>query len=430
GPWGFPSGQPHQARMALALLFLAGTMADYAAKILLLVYLWHEPRLRLHFVALAAVHVLAGIRRAYAICQGTAQVSCCGAWPVVVLLLGVATPLLQVFHLVDALAAWWCHQDVGKRLPLRSAPLDVILEGLVFMVMALHLRLCLLLGRLEPLTNVAQCAFEECLLGTLAISLCTVAVALVLLDSTLSLKLSRDMWPPREQCVRSFMRDLSVSEFFAFDMDLRRGEEADWLQAGPGLAASVSVMRDSDQTLPFLDRTGCRSCWVFAAQLAYRLVEVAAKLSVVAVTATVLQPSYFAGSEPLLFANLSQFVDCPKHYAAAQHAASLVCGLRALEIAVAVSLVAAAFLLEVEVLDPSGTATGWLADVQTASIVRTWQALCHRTSAAVWGACLLAHYICMCVSWCGSNPQTPDAPLLPEQQRKLSVDAASAAATA
>ncbi|CAE8591874.1 unnamed protein product, partial [Polarella glacialis] len=269
-------------------------MADYAAKILLLVYLWHEPRLRLHFVALAAVHVLAGIRRAYAICQGTAQVSCCGAWPVVVLLLGVATPLLQVFHLVDALAAWWCHQDVGKRLPLRSAPLDVILEGLVFMVMALHLRLCLLLGRLEPLTNVAQCAFEECLLGTLAISLCTVAVALVLLDSTLSLKLSRDIYGP-----------------------------------SPGRGGRLA--------------SGCRSCWVFAAQLAYRLVEVAAKLSVVAVTATVLQPSYFAGyvalsylanvvvllgscreahspclgssmviAWPLLFANLSQFVDCPK----------------------------------------------------------------------------------------------------------------------
>ncbi|CAE8600738.1 unnamed protein product, partial [Polarella glacialis] len=199
----------------------------------------------------------------------------------------------------------------------------------------------------------------ECLLGTLAISLCTVAVALVLLDSTLSLKLSRDIYGP-----------------------------------SPGRGGRLA--------------SGCRSCWVFAAQLAYRLVEVAAKLSVVAVTATVLQPSYFAGyvalsylanvvvllgscreahspclgssmviAWPLLFANLSQFVDCPKHYAAAQHAASLVCGLRALEIAVAVSLVAAAFLLEVEVLDPSGTATGWLADVQTASIVRTWQALCH-----------------------------------------------------
>ena len=55
---------------------------------------------------------------------------------------------------------------------------------------------------------------------------------------------------------------------------------------------------------------------------------------------------------PLLFANLTQFVDAPKHYAAAQQASSLVCALRATELSVALSLAMIAWLLEPETKQP------------------------------------------------------------------------------
>eukprot|EP00931_Biecheleriopsis_adriatica_P117565 TRINITY_DN93064_c0_g1_i1.p1 TRINITY_DN93064_c0_g1~~TRINITY_DN93064_c0_g1_i1.p1 ORF type:complete len:956 (-),score=165.68 TRINITY_DN93064_c0_g1_i1:64-2931(-) len=391
--------------MALALLFLAGHMADYVAKILLLVYLWREPSLSLHFGILMTAHVLVGIRKAFVLCCGPLNVPCCAA-PMLVLLLGVASPLLQVVHLFDAVAAWWCRQDIGKRLPLRSAPLDSMFEGLVFMLTSLHLRLCLALGRCAPPQGVAQGSFETLIMGILCSSLITVAVSMVLIDSTLSLKLSRAMYGP---------------------------------------------------TSPHSGKRGKRCGSTFASQLAYRGCEVAAKSAIVICFAFMFQPSYFAGylaaiyvvtvgvlvgssqeatsvgsamviAWPVLFANLTQFVDAPKHCAAAQSAANLVCGLRAMELSVALSLAVTAYLVEEEI--GKTASSGWLSDPQTVQVVTMCQTLFQRTSSLSWAtcfSCVFMHYICMVVRWCGvsSNPLT--VPLLSDHSGMTAPSTAGAA---
>ena len=66
---------------------------------------------------------MAGVRKAYAF-----QIP--GRAGRVLPLLGVATPLTELVHFADAVAAWWRRQDQGRRLPLRAAPLDVIFEAL------------------------------------------------------------------------------------------------------------------------------------------------------------------------------------------------------------------------------------------------------------------------------------------------------------
>eukprot|EP00913_Durusdinium_trenchii_P016648 g15648.t1 len=132
--------------------------ADYIAKVLLLVSLWRE-EFREHLLVLLCAHVMAGMRKAYEFqIPGLAAL-------VLVPMLGLATPLLEVLQLADSLAAWWrrppagipalpppsaavdLRQDQGRRLPLRVAPMEVILEGLVFLLAALHLRVGLALGR-------------------------------------------------------------------------------------------------------------------------------------------------------------------------------------------------------------------------------------------------------------------------------------------
>jgi len=388
--------------MAIAPLFLLVHMVDYAAKTLLLVCLGREPALRDWFVLLVIVHLMVSMRRARVICRGLWG-PCC-ALPLATVLLGVATPLLQVIHFTDVLAAWWYRQNLSKQLPLRYAPLDVIIEGLAFLLTALYLRFCIGLGRLEPLLHVAPDSFETLLMATLGSTLCTVSVSLVVLDSTVSLKFFRAMY-------------------------------------------GTSSPRNGNG--------GCRCCRTFMSQVVYRGCEVAAKSSVIVALTFILRPSYFAGyavfiylvnvallltssspevrsigpacviAWPLLFANLPQFVDSPKHYAAAQNAASLVCGVRALELSLALTLAVVAFLVEAEVSEKVPT-QAWLADARIVRLVRTCQELYHRTSVWTWAACAFAHYIFMAVRWFGAAPMDPQlmVPLLAEQAPQISAPAA------
>mmetsp|Transcript_114554 Transcript_114554/g.318996 ORF Transcript_114554/g.318996 Transcript_114554/m.318996 type:complete len:948 (+) Transcript_114554:157-3000(+) len=368
--------------MALSLILLSGCMVDYVAKFSLLVCLGREPHLRGHFTALATAHIAANMHGTYAHCRSATRLPCSVTMVAVMLLFGVITPFMQAVHILDTIAAVWMSQDLGRRPALRPAPLDIILEGLAFACAALHLRVCLTLGRLEAPDNMSllPLTFEALLALTLATSLVTTATGLVFWDSAVSIKLSRDMygWPGR------------------------RGG-------------------------------GVRGGSIFFAHLAFRGSEVAGKSALLAVLAALLGPrctvgyivlSYIANllvlllvshreaytwhlreaailAWPLLFANLPQFVDCPKHSAAAHSAAGLVCGLRALELAVAFSAVVATVLLEAELEDDLlgvGVLSGGSGDA--AQAMRALGTLYHRSATAGWCLCLLAHYLCMTTRWC------------------------------
>jgi len=377
--------------MVLALLFLAGHIADYLAKVCLLVSLWREG-FKEHFLVLLCAHLMAGMRKAYEF-----QVSSVAA--VFVPLLGLATPLMEALHLADALAAWWRRQDQGRRLPLRAAPLEVILEGLVFLLGTLHLRVALALGHASITDPGAH--LEASLFMVLCTSLSTVTVGLVLVDSALSLKLTRALY-------------------------------------------GTSTPRTRRLCIP-----------IFAAHLAYRACEVAAQCAQLTLLSFMLFPKHFAqylavlyllnclvlmgtGAQaqapmvtsslviawPLMFANLPQFVDSPKHYAAAQSASSLVTSLRAIELSAAVSLVAAAWLMEGEPetgrhhhhrhesssLEPS-----------MAHLVKALQDLRQRVWSSSWLLCILVHYICMVIRWCmcTAPSNTLVVPLLPHRPVEL-----------
>lgn len=379
--------------MVLALLFLAGHMADYAAKVFLLVSLWREG-FKEHFLVLLCAHLMAGMRKAYEF-----QV---GSWVALffVPIIGVATPLLEALHLADALAAWWRGQDQGRRLPLRAAPLEVILEGLVFLLGTLHLRVALALGH-ESISDPAV-HLEASLCLVLCTSLSSVTVGLVLVDSALSLKLTRALY-------------------------------------------GTSTPRTRRLCIP-----------IFAAHLAYRACEVAAQSALLTFLSFMLFPQHFAkylaalyllnclvlvgtqvtqapvvGSSlviawPLMFANLPQFVDSPKHYAAAQSASSLVTAVRAIELSAAVSLVAAGWLMEGEP-EPVGRhhhhhhREAWVLDPPVAHLVKALQDLRQRVWSASWLLCILVHYICMVIRWCSCTTpsNTLVVPLLPHRPVEL-----------
>lgn len=111
---------------------------------------------------------------------------------------------------------------------------------------------------------------------------------------------------------------------------------------------------------------------------------------------------------PLLFANLPQFIDCPKHLPVAQSAASWVAGLRALELAVTLSAALAAMLLEAEA-ELEGLGGG--RHSASAAAVLAWRSLYCRSAALGWVICWLVHYLCMVMRWC--TPTIAPA-LLPE----------------
>lgn len=372
--------------MALSLVFLFGCMVDYAAKFALLVCLCQEPHLRVHFIALATVHIAANMHGTYAHCRSGSVPPRGASMIAAMLLFGVATPLMQAVHILDTAAGWWTSQDAGRRPASRPAPLDIILEGVVFMVAAFHLRICLILGRLKAPDTVTllPLTFEALLALTLATSLVSTATGLVLWDGTMSIKLSRDMygWPGRGY--------------------------------GGG---------------------GPRGWFLFIGHLAFRCSEVAGKSALLAIVAALWGPRHTAGyvvlsyvanllvllvvshreastwrlgeaailACPLLFANLPQFVDCPKHVAAAKNVSGIVCGLRSLELAIALSITVATILLEAE-LD-SGLAGLGLKGRATETVQRmqTLQTL-YRSASTGWFVCVLAHYLCVATRWCGLCP--------------------------
>jgi len=392
-----------QAVMALALLFLSGQMADYATKILLLVYLWREESLRSHFSVLAVAHLLAGIRRAYEFFSGLAGVPRAAAG--VLSLFGIATPIFQVLHMIDSLFAWWCKQDHGKRLPLRGVPLDVILEGLVFLLTSLHLRLYCALGEVRiPKSR----GFEVLLMAVLCSSLGMVAIGLVLVDSTVSLKLSRALYGTSAPKTRR----LRLSVFMAH-LSYR----------GCEVLAKCAVVVALSCALPLL----YFASYIVALYLLNAAVLLGSSSSSACPQVRIMSSTLIV-AWPLLFANLSQFVDSPKHFAAAQNASSLVCGLRALELSAAVGLVTAAYLVEEEALDQRHHGRhrhhqdSWVVDPRTVHFVATLQALHQRIWSAPWASCIGLHYLCMVIRWCScwtpSDPQLV-VPLLPQRPVEL-----------
>jgi len=367
------------SRMALSLVVISGCMVDYAAKFSLLVCMWQEPHLRVHFTALAVAHIAANLHGTYAHCRNASQRPSGAGTVVVVLLFGVVTPLMQAVHILDMAACWWTSQDPGRRPSIRPAPLDIVLEGLVFVCAAFHLRIGIILGRYRAPDSMSllPVTFEALLALTLTTSLVSTATSLVLWDGTMSVKLSRDMygWP------------------------------------GHGVGGGV------------------RGGGLFLAHLVFRFSEVAGKSALLAVLAALWGPRRTAGyvaityvinilallfashreaypwhlgeaailAWPLVFTNLSQFVDCPKHSAAAKNVAGLACGFRALEMAIACSFTVATILLEPE-LDE-----GFDADTsESVQAMRTWRTLYRRRAATGWGFCFLAHYLCMAGRWLGT----------------------------
>lgn len=256
-----------------------------------------------------------------------------------------------------------------RRLPLRPAPLDVVFEGLVFVLTALYLRMALILGHVGPEVEPFFFSLEARLALCVATSLASVTAGLATWDGTVSLKLSQDM------------------------------------SGGPGRRTS----------------RGIRTWGLLLAHLTFRASEVAGKSALLAALAALLGLRFLSGyllityaagiavlilsspnearvwhlfaaavlAWPLLFANLPQFVDSPKHAVAAQNAASLVCGLRALELAIVLSAATASFLLEEEATTPQSSA-GALAGVTI-----EWRTLYQRRAALGWAMCLLAHYACV-----------------------------------
>lgn len=303
------------AGMLMSVGLLVGHMADYAAKLVLMVCLFGDPDLRLHFMALVTAHIVSSMHRAYALCRSVAGMPRATVVPAV-LVLGIATPLLQVAHLSDALAAAFASQDLGCRLPLRSAPLDIVFEGLVFLLASLHLRIRLGLGYSDPPPSFyfPHVSFEVILAFALITSLTCVSVALVHWDSTLSLKLSRDLYgPSRRQSFQGSLRSVAI---FAGHL-LYRGSEV------AGKSALVA-------SLAFIWRPGC-----FAGYMATSYV-----LNLMMLLCSSAQEAVFARSFgaaavvalPLLFANMPQFVDSPKHAVAASNVAGCIRSLRALEV--------------------------------------------------------------------------------------------------
>jgi len=368
------------------MVFLVGQMVDYTAKLLLLLCLWREPALRMHFAALATVHVAANMHGAYGLCR-SAPISASGMLSVAAFFLGAATPVAQAAHILDSGRAWWAAQDVGKRRPMRSAPVDVVVEGLAFACAALHLRICLILGRLEPpigLPEKMPLTFEALLTLTMATSLLSTAAGLVIFDSTVSIKLSRDMfgWPSRGGA----RRGTCGSGVFLSHLVLRGGEVA----GKAALLAALAAVLGPGRAAWYVAGTYVAT-WNMLFLASHREVATVRDVGDAAVLAW-----------PLMFANLPQFVDSPKHVAAASSVASVVAGWRALELAVALSTAIAAFLLED---DMDGMVSGCTEEVCPDLVLaaHAWKKLCWRSTALGWCLCFLVQYLHMTMWWCCSS---------------------------
>ncbi|CAK0841252.1 unnamed protein product [Prorocentrum cordatum] len=283
-----------------------------------------------------------------------------GTAPAVALLVGVVTPLMQVAQLCDAVAAWWVSQETQetRRLPLRPAPLDVVVEGLVFVLTALYLRMALILGHVGPEAEPFFFSLEARLVVCVATSLATVTAGLAKWDGTVSLKLSQDMygWPGRRTS-----RGIRTWGLLLAHLAFRASEVAGKSALLAALAALLG--------LRFLS--------------GYLLITYAAGIAVLILSSPneARVGHLFAAAVlawPLLFANLPQFVDSPQHAVAAQNAACLVCGLRAIELAMVLSAATASFLLEEEataIQSPAGPLAG---------VTTEWRTLYQRRATLGW----------------------------------------------
>lgn len=360
--------------MALSLIFLGGCMLGYLAKYSLLACLWQEPNLRVHFLLLLTAHITANLHSTHAHCRsqslrGTASIA-------VTLLFGIVTPLMHLVHLADMAVSWWNSQGFGKRPYLFPAPLDVILEGLAFACVALHLLIGLSLGKFEvPEVHIPgpfELSFEALLLLTLVTALVTTAAGLVLWDSTMSIKLSRDMYGSPG---RSYGGGVKGGGLFLAHLAFRCSEVA-------GKSAILAI---------FASLWGPKHAAMY---IALTYVAILLVLLVVphreANMGRIGEAAILAW--PLLFANLPQFIDCPKHSATAKSVAGLVCGLRAVELAMVFSISVAAVLLESELgsgkkSDEAKGAQGVLESLQ------------HFTGEIRWALFFLGHYLCMACRW-------------------------------
>lgn len=367
--------------MALSLVFVALHTVDYLAKFTLLACLGREQGLRTYFAVLAAVHIGASLRGSHALCCCTGSRMPRGTAPAVALLVGVVTPLMQVAQLCDAVAAWWVSQETQetRRLPLRPAPLDVVVEGLVFVMTALYLRMGLILGHIGPEAEPVFFSLEARLAFCVATSLATVSAGLATWDGTVSLRLSQDMygWPGHGRAPRGVRTWGVLLAHLAFRASEVAGKSV--LLAALGALLGIRFLSG------------------------YLLITYAASIAVLILSSPneargwhLLAAAVLAW--PLLFANLPQFVDSPKHAAAAQNATSLVCGLRSLELAVVLSAATASFLLEEE-------ATALRSSAGALAVVTTeWRTLYQRRATLGWVVCLLVHH-----AWMVSRRRCPQA---------------------
>jgi len=232
------------------------------------------------------------------------------------------------------------------------------------------------LGRFGSPSCTSLWQFKALLLLTLATSLLAVSINLVLWDSTVSLKLARDAYG--------------------------------W----PGVPGG-----------------GNWSTGLVAAHLVLRSTEVVGRAVLLAVLLVLLRPSYVAAylvigycinlvvlisasphkarlqhldsaamlGWPLLFANLPQFVDCPKHAAAAHSAAGIMCGLRTLELTLALSAGIAVGVVEAwhEADDGRHGKQAFTLALDPHEL----RVLYHRSGIIVWVICLFTHYACTAMRW-------------------------------
>jgi len=429
-----------QAVMSVSLLLCFGHIVDWAAKVALLATLGREPALWAHAVVLAAVHVVANAHNTSVFFRAVPRLHWL-AVPPLVLLFGFCTPLMQVLHICDAVAAWWVSQDMTGRNPLRVTPLDMVGEGLVFMLVTLHLHLSLMLGYIDPALLVLPglpvihgvgLHLENLLSIVLGFSLVSVATALVIWDTSVSLKLSRDMygWPGQRLAAGGVSCGGQFLAHLAF-----RGSEV----AGKSvLLAALAVLLGSGCALKYavgsylLGFVGLLALSPRKAPVTASPRDTAAPPEPVPVAVPTPWPIYASTviAWPLLFANLPQFVDCPRHATGASHLAGVICSFRALELAVALSAMVVAVLIEDELLDlgpksgyrlrgasrpEDGTLLHGLrlpglglgfdgsAAGGASELVRAWRVLYDRSNTLFWAFCMMLHYLCMVTRWCCWN---------------------------
>lgn len=367
--------------MSLSLLLVVGNMVDYALKVALLVSLYQVSQLWTYFVALAIAHVLASVRKTYALFHSAPQVPRC-AVPVAALLLGVVTPVAQVLHVLDALVGWWAKQDVGRRLPLRAAPLDLILEGLVFLLVSLHLRLQVSLGWVAQPDTVGLIAlsfsFEVLLSLVLATSVASLSLALVLWDCSVSIKLSRELydWPHARGNGGSARRCGALVKHAAYRCSEVCGKSA--------LLASLAAFTWPGYTAWYL-------AFTYAVHFCMLLCDCREASHI---------PAAFVVAWPLIFANTPQFIDSTKHAQTAQKLSNFATVFRACELAVFLSCITAVYMLEDELGEPDRPLSSEMLPESVGKFLRNWRAVFHQSAACGWNLCLVLHYLCTVLRWC------------------------------